>query len=53
MNSQFRSMNIFVLIVLTIITLGCYIPYWFYKNLSFLNSLKSSVKINKTSVYIT
>lgn len=52
MGEGLNKQSIIVLFILIVITLGLYVPYWFYKKADVFNFLNSKTKISKSSIYL-
>ena len=50
MNKPVDKKSVWLVILLSIVTLGTYIPYWLYQRLDAFNQLKSREKLDKTIV---
>ena len=50
--SEIPKTDVWVTVVLTIATVGFYIPYWFWTRLPYLNQLKTKSRINPATIII-
>lgn len=50
MNKPVEKKSVWLVILLSIVTLGIYVPYWLYQRLDAFNKLKSREKLDKTTI---
>lgn len=47
MEQSFKKKSVVLMVILSIVTYGIYIPIWFLKGMAALNNLKSKLKVKK------
>lgn len=50
MNKPVERKSVWMVILLSIVTLGIYVPYWLYQRLDAFNQMKSTEKLDKSTV---
>jgi len=51
MKKGFKSFNVFTLVILSIITLGIYIPFWFFRKIKEVENSKLHHRVAKGWIY--
>ena len=52
-NKMFPKINVFLMIILTLVTLAIYIPIWFLRRKSWLNHLSATEKLgSKAAIFV-